>query len=88
MIITIAENPAGGTYNLGAGFGIECGLVAEGLIEGYGSGSLNISGFSRADQFWLDTEKLRQRWSLPGTTENALYEQFVALGRQLRESIS
>lgn len=53
----IAATPVPGLYNLGAGFGIETGLIAEWLIDGFGSGELLITNMERRDAFHVTMDK-------------------------------
>ncbi len=83
-LIKIAAVPQPGIYNLGAGFGVETGLIAEWLIEGYGAGELVINKFSHADQFWLDMEKTNRTFKIESFVPEDLREDCLGCGRMLK----
>ncbi|HBR69908.1 MAG TPA: hypothetical protein DEA55_11090 [Rhodospirillaceae bacterium] len=83
-LFKIAAAPSPGVYNLGAGFGIQTGLIAEWLIEGYGAGELHVNKFSQADAFWLDMTKARRTFGLEAFTVEDLRTDFLECGRMLK----
>ncbi len=83
-LIAIASAPKPGLYNLGAGFGIETGMIAQWLIEGYGKGELHINRFSHDDQFYLDMEKTRAAYVIPTVTAEDLRQDCLACGDALK----
>jgi nucleoside-diphosphate-sugar epimerase len=59
-IIAVAEAPQAGLFNVGSGFGTACGVIAQALIDGYGSGTWESDEAAGIhDAFWLDTAKLQ-----------------------------
>ncbi len=50
-----------GITNVGAGFAVSCGSLADQLIAGYGSGVLRAAG-GVTDEFYLDTKKWTDRF--------------------------
>jgi UDP-glucose 4-epimerase len=83
-LVAIASSPKPGIYNLGAGFGIETGMIAEWLIEGYGKGELLVNKFSHEDQFWLDMEKTTNTYGIPASTPEELRKDCLHCGRALK----
>lgn len=81
----IAERPRPGIYNLGSGIGTTCGDIAKWVIEGYGSGKLNITGTTRNDQFWFNLDKIRAEWpGLPVLTAETIRADCLGCGEWLR----
>lgn len=83
-LLKIASAPRPGIYNLGAGFGIETGLIAEWLIEGYGGGELVVNKFSHADQFWLDMMETRDAFEIPALAPEDMRADCLECGRMLK----
>lgn len=83
-LISIASSPQPGLYNLGAGFGVQTGLIAEWLIEGFGGGELVINKFSHEDQFWLDMTKAHNFYEIAPVKEESLRQDFVYCGHALK----
>lgn len=83
-LLNIAADPVPGVYNLGAGFGIQTGLIAEWLIEGYGAGELHVNKFSHADAFWLDMTKTKKTFGLSAFSFEDLRSDFLECGRKLK----
>lgn len=83
-LVKICAAPKGGAYNLGSGIGFETGRIAEGLAEGYGGGELLATSLERRDEFRLDMTKSRAAWGLAPLSEEDVYADCVALGRELR----
>lgn len=81
----ICARPYGGVYNLGAGFGVETGLIAEWLIEGYGSGALLIENMQRRDIFWLDMSKTNAQFDLSPLEQQDIRQDCVRCGQQMKE---
>lgn len=80
---TIAAQPASGVFNLGAGFAVPTGRIAQWLIEGYGSGELLITNFREFDSFWLDTGKATRTWGFAPFTRHELRFHCVRAGELL-----
>ncbi|MCL4757783.1 MAG: NAD(P)-dependent oxidoreductase [Rhodocyclaceae bacterium] len=83
----IAERPAGGVYNLGAGFGTPTGRIAQWLIEGFGAGELRVTDLREYDAFWLDVGKAVAAFGIDLPEPEAVREQCRALGRRLRQEL-
>lgn len=83
-LIKIASAPHPGTYNLGSGFGLETGRIAEWLIEGYGAGELVVNKFSYSDQFWLDMGLTRKAFEIPVLSPEDLHADCLECGRMLK----
>jgi dTDP-4-dehydrorhamnose reductase/UDP-glucose 4-epimerase len=82
-VITAA--PQGGIYNLGSGFGTACGDIADWVMEGYGSGRLDVLDHAMNDQYWLDITKAKATWkNLPVVTPEGLKEACMDCGQWLR----
>lgn len=86
-IIKIADKPQPGLYNLGAGFGIPCGLIAEWLCEGFGRGHLVITDFSYEGQFYLDMAKTRTIFGIKDYSVDELRADCLACGRVLQDQL-
>ena len=84
-LAVITTNPKPGIFNLGSGFGTPCGDIADWVIEGYGSGRLDILDHNLSDQYWLDITKARATWpTLPVMTPEILHHDCVECGQWLR----
>ncbi len=81
----IAQNPAGGIFNLGSGIGLETGWVAQWLIDGYGDGALFVNDMSIRDVFWLDMDKTQNTFSLPVYELEDLKQDCLRCGEQMKE---
>ncbi len=75
----IAQNPKGGIYNLGAGFGTEAQEIAQTLINAHGSGNLVIRPEKPADSFVLDMNKTSADYDIPAYTRTQLLSDLRAL---------
>ena len=84
-LATIARKPVAGVFNLGSGFGTECGKAAQWLIEGYGQGRVAVSATAANDQFWLDMARTRAAYGLPAATPETLERDCVSCGRWLKD---
>ena len=81
----IAADPKPGIFNLGSGFGTPCGDIADWVIEGYGSGRLDVIDQNMTDQYWLDITKTRTAWpKLPVITPDILRQDCIECGQWLR----
>ncbi len=80
----IAGAPAAGIYNLGAGFGVETGKIAQWLIEGYGAGELVADDSAPGEQFWLDMSKTRETFGLSAFTADDLRQDCLRCGAMLK----
>jgi UDP-glucose 4-epimerase len=84
-LIEVVGKREPGIFNLGSGFGANCGQVAEWLIEGYGAGELVIADYSTKGQFWLDMTKTREVFGFKEMNEDILREDCLECGRRLRK---
>lgn len=83
-LVRIASAPKAGIYNLGAGFGIETGLIAEWLIEGFGSGELLVNRFSHDDQFFLDMTRTAATYGIKALTADHIRGDCLSCGERLK----
>lgn len=84
MLCVICAAPKPGVFNLGSGVGLATGLIAEDLIEGYGRGVLEVTGFGHGDEFTLDMTKTNAAWNFAPLTESEVRADILACGRRLR----
>ena len=56
-IVRIAKSPQAGTYNMGAGFGLSTGELADTLIKAYGEGTADFTSDQHKGGFYLDINK-------------------------------
>lgn len=83
----ITRRPHPGIYNLGSGVGTPCGDIARWVIEGYGSGTLEVYNDTLADQFWFDLSLARRAWpALPVITPEIIRADCLDCGQWLRSS--
>ena len=82
-LVEVAAHPRAGVFNLGAGFAVPTGRIAQWLIGGYGSGELLINDFREHDGFWLDMDRARGTWGFAPVTEAMVREACVAAGAGL-----
>lgn len=86
-LAVIARRPHPGTFNLGSGIGTPCGDIARWVIEGYGSGTLEVYNDTLADQFWFDLSLARLAWpALPVMTQDIIRADCINCGQWLRSS--
>jgi dTDP-4-dehydrorhamnose reductase/UDP-glucose 4-epimerase len=81
----IAGRPVPGVFNLGAGFGVPTGRIAQWLIEGHGEGELVVVDLREFDAFWLDIAKAASTWQFPPFTERELRSHCQSAGAALRK---
>lgn len=84
-VVHIMNNPKGGIYNIGAGFGVECGKIVQWLIEGYGQGELVVSDNIIKDAFSLDMTKTNAEYDLKAYTSAQLQADCLAVARFYKE---
>lgn len=65
-------NPESGVFNFGSGEPVSMGDIANALIEGYGSGSINVINDRVFDEFVLDTRRWDEKYGKIDTTESLL----------------
>lgn len=83
-LVGICAAPEGGIFNLGSGIGVETGLIAEGLAEGFGGGELLATDLTRRDEFRLHMGKMHDQWGIAPIYKDDIYADCVALGRRLK----
>lgn len=83
LLLDRALDRTEGTYNLGSGFAVNCGDLADWVCEGYGDGKLVCDPPIRRDEFFLKMDKWRSQFDLP-IDENTIHDYCVGLGRRLR----
>ncbi|MGA7675049.1 MAG: SDR family oxidoreductase [Rhizomicrobium sp.] len=85
-IIAVIMAGASGVYNVGCGFPIFCGDVANWIMAGYGEGTLVISRDEIRDEFFLDMTKWQASNFPVLVTQDTLRSYCVDLGRRLRSA--
>lgn len=85
-LVTIAQDPKPGLYNLGSGFATRCGDVANWIIEGYGSGSIQSGSLEYKDAFYMDMKKSRAAYNIPVITPEILKADCLSCGKALKDS--
>jgi dTDP-4-dehydrorhamnose reductase/UDP-glucose 4-epimerase len=78
----LIETGATGIFNIGCGFPVRIGDIAAWIIEGFGRGRLVVESEEVRDEFYLNTEKLRQVTGLAISPE-ALRDRCLEIGRSL-----
>ena len=71
-----------GVYNVGSGFPVKCGELAESLIQGFGQGHLVVRDSGKNDQFFLNMEKLNLEFDM-GLDKGSLLQYCRHLGAKL-----
>jgi dTDP-4-dehydrorhamnose reductase/UDP-glucose 4-epimerase len=61
-IVLGALQGRGGIYNIGCGFAVSCGQIAQWLLDGYGSGEIVLADKGIRDEFFLNTDKWRAQF--------------------------
>ncbi|MDR3414428.1 MAG: SDR family oxidoreductase [Formivibrio sp.] len=84
MIIAAISRGLSGIYNVGCGFPIACGSVAQWVMEGFGGGRLVVSNHEIRDEFFLDMTKWRESGLPLNISPDELHSYCIALGRILR----
>jgi UDP-glucose 4-epimerase len=72
-----------GTYNLGSGFAVSCGDLAGWVMEGFGGGELLCDPLIVRDEFCLNMDNWRARFSLP-VNPGLIRDYCIGLGRRLK----
>jgi len=83
LLLDRALDRTKGVYNLGCGFAVSCGDLADWVCEGYGDGQLVYDPPALRDEFFLNMDKWRSHFDLP-IDENTLHDYCVGLGQKLR----
>lgn len=84
-IVQAASSKEAGIFNLGAGFPLACGDVAEAVIRGFGRGDLDVTKSENRDAFYLDTTKWNSMFPTR-FTKSDLISYCENLGRRLRDA--
>ena len=84
LVLSASHKKLVGTYNVGSNYGLKIGSVAKYLIDGYGSGSFEVTDQQIKDQFVLNTHKIENAVGVPiGTLD---YEKIIInIGKPLNE---
>lgn len=82
-LVARALDGTSGTFNLGAGFPIACGSLAQWVMEGLGSGKLICDPPVVREEFYLNMDKWRARFG-PVTSEDEMRDYCIGIGRTLR----
>ena len=83
QLVARALDATPGTFNLGGGFPIACGTLAEWVMEGFGSGELIANTVMVRDEFYLNMTAWRSRYDLP-IGEKTLKDYCLRLGSRLQ----
>ena len=78
------QRPCGSVLNVGSGQAVRVGNIADWLIEGYGSGRVEVSDHRRHDEFVLDVGRLRSIYGIDCSPAD-IKAHCQWIGRQLRE---
>ena len=84
-LLSVANDPQTGIFNMGAGFGTKCGDVAGWVIEGYADGILTAEKTQIIDSFILDMSKTNTAYGLNNIDTNQIKNACVDIGKQLQE---
>jgi len=76
----------GGTFHLGAGFGVPVGQISQWILEGFGSGELLVTNVREFDAFWLDMARTRAAFDTKTLTLEQLRAACHAVGQHLCEA--
>lgn len=82
ILVDIATSPKGGTYNIGAGFGVPCGDIAQWIIQGFGSGELTETKGIK-DSFEMDIRKLSADYGFEPISLKTLEKRCIEIGKEL-----
>ncbi len=82
-VLLAAGAKLSGITNVGAGFAVSCGSLADQLIAGYGSGVLRAAG-EITDEFYLDTKKWTDRFGGPLVNSGDILNTARMSGERLR----
>lgn len=85
-IARVAATPRAGTYNVGSGVATPVGRVAQALIDGYGTGRIDVVDARRHDAFVLDVGAARAAFGIGPVPPEAIVARCVAIGRAMRDA--
>jgi UDP-glucose 4-epimerase len=83
LLVDRAVTRTTGTYNLGSGIALPCGMLANWIQEGYEGGNLICDPETVRDEFYLNMDKWRADFALP-IDQEILREYCAGLGRRLK----
>ena len=83
-ILIAAQSGVEGVFNLGAGFPLRCGDLADWIIDGYGQGQVESQPDIR-DEYYLDMTKWKRHFALV-ISPNDMPEYCLNLGTRLRNA--
>lgn len=82
ILVDIAKAPKGGVYNIGAGFGVPCGDIADWIIQGFGTGQITETKGIK-DSFEMDTRKIITDYDITPITLETLKTRCIEIGKEL-----
>lgn len=83
MLVARAADRTSGTFNLGSGFAVTCGELAGWIMEGFGGGALVCDPMIVRDEFFLNMQQWRSRFTL-SVDETAIRDYCIGLGKRLQ----
>jgi dTDP-4-dehydrorhamnose reductase/UDP-glucose 4-epimerase len=84
-IVRIAQSREMGVFNVGCGFGVPCGDIANAVLEGFGGGKLVVTNDQLRDEFYLSMDRWNSKF-LPLVSSAELISYCERLGRRLRNA--
>lgn len=81
---TVLQKPQPGIFNIGSGFSIECEKIAAWLIEGFGSGKLEVTRPVIHDSFELDTRKMYEAYGIKPYSIDLLRSDCLEAGNTIK----
>ncbi len=83
-LITIAQNPKAGIFNIGSGYGTKVGQIANWLLIGFGKGEVTVTDMRIHDAFWLDITAAEKAYGLEPINREAIETFCIQIGQDLR----
>lgn len=83
-LIQIAKSPQPGIFNVGCGYGVECGQIANWIIEGYGEGRIIVTDQSRKGEFFLNMKHTLTTYRLSPVTKDDIRQACIKCGQELK----
>ena len=84
-IVRIAQTQLSGVFNLGCGFGVPCGEIAQAVLKGFGKGELVVTCREIRDAFFLNMTRWNSHFA-PLVAHDGLISYCEALGRRLKDA--
>lgn len=84
-IVRVAQAGTSGVFNIGAGFALSCGDIANAVLRGFGAGKLVVTNGAKRDDFYLNTERWTSAFGAL-TSRTELLEYCENLGRRLKNA--